>query len=227
MVMFMKEMREVTGDRGSFRGALVQAVITVAITGILVPATDGSIWQSTTTSTMLFVVFPSTLAASMAADSFAGESERGTLETLLATPLTDGGIFLGKVGSAAFFAVLVSLISLSTGLMVARMRGLTPDHFPVDVVMGVLAGICAGALLIAGLVASISLKIKVARSAQQVGSFLSFALAFAAIYCLRRLVPVIDWRVVVRSIGVVYGMATCSILLGLRLFRRDRFFDER
>ena len=44
----------------------------------------------------LFLVLPLMVASVIAADSFAGEKERKTLEGLLYTPTTDQELFLGK-----------------------------------------------------------------------------------------------------------------------------------
>jgi len=42
------------------------------------------------------IVFPAMLAGSLAADAFAGERERRTLETLLATPISDRSLVVDK-----------------------------------------------------------------------------------------------------------------------------------
>ena len=57
---------------------------------------------------MLYCGFPGAVAAMVAADAFAGERERRTIETILSTPLRVRSIFLGKVAAAAAFAVAVS-----------------------------------------------------------------------------------------------------------------------
>ena len=48
----------------------------------------------------LFLILPLMVASVIAADSFAGEKERKTLEALLYTPTTDGELFLAKLLSA-------------------------------------------------------------------------------------------------------------------------------
>lgn len=227
VTLFRKELQEVTGDRHSFRGALVQAAITIGITGILVPATDPNLWSTVTTPMMLFMVFPSTLAATMAADSFAGENERGTLETLLATPLSDGSIFLGKTAAAAAFSIVVAMASLAAAFTTELVRGLLPQHFAPISFLGIIGGAVAGAGLIAALVAIISLKLTVARSAQQVGSFLTFAFAFLTIFALRRLGVGLEWSTILWADAVVGFVALLGVFTGMRLFHRDRFFEKR
>ena len=58
----------------------------------------------------LFLIVPLMVAGGVAADSFAGERERKTLEALLHTPLTDLELFTGKVAAAWIMAMLVALL---------------------------------------------------------------------------------------------------------------------
>ncbi len=56
----------------------------------------------------MFLILPLMVSSVIAADSFAGEKERKTLEALLYTPTTDAELFLGKVLAAWIPAVLVA-----------------------------------------------------------------------------------------------------------------------
>jgi ABC-type Na+ efflux pump permease subunit len=57
----------------------------------------------------MFLIIPLMVASVIAADSFAGERERRTLEALLYTPTTDRELFVGKLLSAWLPAILVAL----------------------------------------------------------------------------------------------------------------------
>ena len=57
----------------------------------------------------LFLIIPLMVASVIAADSFAGERERRTLEALLYTPTTDRELFLAKLLSAWLAAIAVTL----------------------------------------------------------------------------------------------------------------------
>ncbi len=57
----------------------------------------------------LYLLIPLMVATVIAADSFAGERDRGTLEPLLHTPTTDRELFVGKFLSAWIPAMVVSL----------------------------------------------------------------------------------------------------------------------
>jgi ABC-2 type transport system permease protein len=58
----------------------------------------------------MYLIIPLMVASVIAADSFAGEKERKTLEALIYTPTTDLELFTGKVLSAWLPALLVSLV---------------------------------------------------------------------------------------------------------------------
>lgn len=58
----------------------------------------------------LFLILPMMTASVIAAGSFAGEKERGTMEALLYTPTTDGELMLGKTLAAWIPAMAVTLV---------------------------------------------------------------------------------------------------------------------
>jgi len=77
-----------------------------------------------------FVVFlPASFSLVLALESFSGERERGTLETLFATPLRESEIYLGKIGAVVLpslslsysaLAVYTVAVVLFTGILVGR-----------------------------------------------------------------------------------------------------------
>lgn len=102
------------------------------------------------------------------ADAFAGERERHTLETLLASPLTDRAILLGKMG-AQYTLVLahVALVSLAAGLTSAILLG--PAGLLVTLA-GLVGGTVAGFLtasFIVGLGTVLSLRAPTVKKAQE------------------------------------------------------------
>lgn len=59
----------------------------------------------------MFLIMPLMVSSVLAADSFAGEKERKTLEALLYTPTTDRDLFTAKLAGAWVTAVTVALFS--------------------------------------------------------------------------------------------------------------------
>lgn len=59
----------------------------------------------------MFLILPLMVSSVIAADSFAGEKERKTLESLLYTPTTDRELFTAKLAGAWTAAIAVTLLS--------------------------------------------------------------------------------------------------------------------
>lgn len=72
----------------------------------------------------MFLIIPLMLASVVAAESFAGERERKTIEALLYTPATDAELFAGKVVAAAVPALLVTWISFVLYILVLNIAGM-------------------------------------------------------------------------------------------------------
>lgn len=103
-------------------------------------------------------VLPCALVAVLAViivvpESFAGERERHTLETLLATRLGDGSILFGKIGVAVAFSMILVCVVLALGLVTANvfhLRGdillYTAPNLAVTVTISLLMAIFVAAL---------------------------------------------------------------------------------
>jgi len=76
----------------------------------------------------LYLIVPMMVSSVFAADSFAGEKERKTLEALLHTPLTDRELVVGKMLAAWVPAVLVSVLSFALYTVVANAAGWPVMH---------------------------------------------------------------------------------------------------
>lgn len=68
----------------------------------------------------MFLILPLMVASVIAADSFAGEKERKTLEALLYTPTTDREMFIAKLLSAWLTALVVALVGFLLYAIVAN-----------------------------------------------------------------------------------------------------------
>ncbi len=86
-----KEIREIVGAGGGRRG-LVRELLFVGIFGLFFPLSQAEAWRAGGVPAVFAMMIPLFLVGPHVADSFAGERERGTLETLLATRLPDRSI---------------------------------------------------------------------------------------------------------------------------------------
>jgi ABC-type Na+ efflux pump permease subunit len=79
----------------------------------------------------IFLVIPIMASSVIASDSFAGEKERRTIEALLATPLSDGEMLLGKMLVSFVPAVVVTVAAFLVYAAVI-------DHFTLELFGGAL-----------------------------------------------------------------------------------------
>ncbi len=226
--VYCKEMHELFGERHSLRGVLLQGGICILMTGIVVPIrSQPLLWSHITTILLLYAVYPATLAVNLAADAFAGERERRTLETLLSTPLSDYSIVVGKVASAITFALVVSSLSLLTGIAVSFLKGTPLEILPPWLVFGTLGCALGGAVLVSALGIAISARVPVARSAQQMGMFLTVGFATVSFTLFKRLGMLLGWMSVLRVDLVLLLLGVAGLFFAMRGFHRDRFFEDR
>jgi ABC-2 type transport system permease protein len=158
----------------------------------------------------MYLIVPLMVASVIAADSFAGEKERKTLEALLYTPTTDRELLLGKLLAAWLPAVAVALVGFVGYSIVANlaawpiMGGL---FFPTPMWF-VLALWLAPAVAGLGLVATvlISARAQGFQDAYQMG----------AIVVLPLLLLIIG-----QASGVMYFSTALVVLLGAAIWLID------
>jgi ABC-type Na+ efflux pump permease subunit len=71
----------------------------------------------------MFLIMPLMVSSVLAADSFAGEKERKTLEALLYTPTTDRELFIAKLLGAWTAAIAVALLSFVVYVVMVNAAG--------------------------------------------------------------------------------------------------------
>lgn len=173
LTMMWKEWKELLLSRGGLRGGLISTVgIPLGMLGIYLPWQNGPEWLTTPLLPAAWSWLPLLLVAALVADSFAGERERKTLETLLASRLSDRAILFGKIAALVGYGWGLALGSLALGtftvnLVHARPRWLWPGAHTVAViaVFGLLTSLLAasGGVLI-------SLRATSVRQAAQINS---------------------------------------------------------
>ncbi len=76
----------------------------------------------------LFLIIPLMVSSVIAADSFAGEKERKTMEALLYTPTTDRELFIAKLLSGWLTAIAVALAGFAIYVVTANVAGWSQLH---------------------------------------------------------------------------------------------------
>lgn len=245
-----KELREIVGG-GSGRKGLFRELFFVFLFGVFFPLSQSEAWRSGAMPTVFVFMIPLLLAGPYVADTFAGERERKTLETLLATRLPDSSIYLGKIIAVCTYAwavtqliVLASLVALN---LVGEGTGATAGHgglfvYPAAVWVGVLAGSYASALLISGIGTFISLRSETVRAAHQAMMIPLFVLIFGGSFgigavwrqlSLETQLSLMGWASGISALEGILGVVALLLVvdvfllsLGVRRFRRGKLISS-
>jgi ABC-2 type transport system permease protein len=167
--MLWKEWKELLLSSGDRRGALLMLVLPVIVVGVVIPWQAGRSWIESPTTMVVWAWFPLFLVINVIADSFAGERERHTLETLLASRLSDFAILFGKIAAAVLYAWGLTLLMLLFGLVTVNVTAGTGELllYPLETLLGAAGLSLLGAILTAGAGVLVSLRASTARAAQQ------------------------------------------------------------
>ena len=212
-----KEWREYLFAGSGLKGGRMGLVIMLAVFGILLPAQNGTTWISSPAPLLAWSWVPLMLVSGVIADSFAGERERHTLETLLASRLPDRAILLGKVAAAVGygwgFAIVIAVLSLVTVNLVhwqgrvAWFPALTAVSIPVFSFLTALLASSAGVL--------VSLRAPTARQAAQMLSIAVMLILFVPVFGIRALPA--ELRASLMAVAMAGGVKTVLATVALVL----------
>jgi ABC-2 type transport system permease protein len=177
-----------------------------------------------------FLIIPIMASSVMGSDSFAGERERKTIEALLATPISDSELLLGKILVSFIPAMLVTFVSFGVyativdALTVGMFNGmlLLPNANFLIMIFGVAPTI---ALCSIGLTVIVSAKVKGFKEAQQISVVLLLpviGLVFAQISGFLVLGPL----VLAALIGVLAIVDVAVFYIGVRIFQREEILSK-
>lgn len=111
LLVCRKDLSELFSSRAGRRAHVTTMAGQIAVFGALVPFFMAPLWINETPAlSFIFVLLPLALSSSQSATVFAGERERGTIESLLATPLSMRALFFGK-GLAVLVQVYGIIVS--------------------------------------------------------------------------------------------------------------------
>ncbi|NMC55319.1 MAG: ABC transporter permease subunit [Chloroflexi bacterium] len=116
LVVMSKEIKEFLLQRGeSRRSGWVNILVVLGLLGVYMPVMSKAEWLTNPVVSLSWSWLPIFLTSAMITDSFAGERERHTLGTLLASRLSDQAILFGKILAAVVYACGLTLASLLLG----------------------------------------------------------------------------------------------------------------
>jgi ABC-2 type transport system permease protein len=161
-----KEWKEIFAQSGSRRGTIVNWLFVIAIFGVLLPIGQGKSWFS---GGIAISLWPTTFTAtSLLADSIAGERERHTLDTLLASRLPNTAILFGKVLAALTFTWAVIALSVVAGWLAVNLthRG-DGIMWPTWIALAIIGAVMLATIFLAGIGVLVSMRSPTVRQANQ------------------------------------------------------------
>jgi ABC-2 type transport system permease protein len=187
VTMLSKELKEILRQSTGRRG-VPMGIVTLGLIGIFLPLQAGVRFLNAS-QLVVVAVLPMAMIAALVGDSFAGERERHTLETLLASPLSDRAILFGKLAAVVGYGWGIGMLSLLLGVVTVNLKYGQGKLLLFSAAAGL--GIVFGSLLASSLMASVgvlvSLHASTVRQAQQTLSMGFLVLIFAGIFGARAL----------------------------------------
>ncbi len=234
--VFWKEFREILFLRGTKVESLIVMVVPAFLFGVIFPTQFAESWTTSPFSLLVWIIVPFMLISALIADSFAGERERHTLETLLATRLSEQSILTGKISAAICYALLVTICIVFLGLITVNIlhRGGGLIMFTGNILFwGLVCGILTASTA-ANVGTLVSLRAATVRQAQQTLGLFMFAVLFSP-SIIAQFAPysLIDGAedffrnvglntTVVVTVGILLCADCMLFLIAIRRFKRDR-----
>ena len=237
-----KERKAVLRQPGSRIRVLFTIGAPIGVFALYWPLSGGPDWVRGIDSLFIAVFVPMIVAMITTPDSFAGEKERRTLSTLLASRLSDRAILFGKVVFNVVLAWGFALVTLLISLVVVNVANsgggllmLTPLLLTADLLISFLVAVLAVSV---GVV--ISLRSVTVQQAQQTVAAVLFSvpLVLGPILLLvaskwpewgpRELLSGVEPAVVLLGATLALMAINVALLgLGVVRFRRDKLITTR
>lgn len=173
----------------------------------------------------LFLIVPLMVSAVLAADAFAGEKERRTMETLLHLPVADRDLFIAKFLTGFLPAVGVSWVGFACFSLVANavswglVDGLiVPNALWLVVIFWVAPAVATLGL---GVMVRVSARCRTTQEANQLGGAVILPLIFVAVGQSTGLL-LVDVPIAIGIGAAIWAVALALVARGATLFTRDR-----
>ena len=176
---------------------------------------------------MYFLLLPAIIPLAIAVYSIVGEKEQTTLEPLLATPVTDTELFLGKALASVIPGVIVNWISFGVFLLIIRfvvgalpLQALTPPWLvSIFGLSPLLAFFSVSVTMI------VSSKASDARAAYQFSSLAILpGLIPAIVYSTQK--TLVDMRLILLEAGILVVIGAVVLAIAIKLFRREQILTR-
>jgi ABC-2 type transport system permease protein len=186
-----KEWREFRDQLFKLRRGGLSAVIVIGMLGVFMPLQMGELWLRSPLMLGYWPLLASGMVSTLIADAFAGERERHTLESLLATRLSDTAILVGKVAAAVLYGLVFTFANIVTGYVVLTIKaaGGSFVSLPIKQLLLIAVLVVLACAALAGIGVFISLRAATVRQAQQTLGIIMMVLLIAPFLFLQLLDP--------------------------------------
>jgi hypothetical protein len=209
----------IDGLLNTFPGALRSTVRALPQREQLVVFVDGYLLAP------MFLIVPLMVSAVLAADAFAGEKERKTLEALLHLPISDRDVFVAKLLTAYVPALAVSwagflLFAITTNAAAwpVMHRVFVPTRLWLVVIFWVAPAVATLGL---GVMVRVSARARTTQEANQLGGVVILPLIVLALGQSTGLL-LVDWTVAVGVGALVWLVALALTFRGAARFTRNQ-----
>ncbi|MBW2247800.1 MAG: ABC transporter permease [Deltaproteobacteria bacterium] len=232
LTIIWKEWKEIFAQYRNFDISLAIRIIALGVASVLPVLQAGEEWLTAPVVMMVAIWIPLLTVSDIVADTFAGERERHTLQTLLASRLSDFSILIGKVLSTGIYGWVNVILMLVFGLIAANIIdwGQGISFYSLSILIGSLINglLISLATSLSGVV--ISIKATTVKKAQQnLGS--AFFILVLCMYVVMKSIPMDWWRIPLG--GSIWNLILFTALFLLfidailfiiakKLFRREK-----
>jgi uncharacterized membrane protein SpoIIM required for sporulation/ABC-type Na+ efflux pump permease subunit len=233
LTIIRREAREMLSDWRVVTPILIlslvlpQLLVAAASQVVRFAGDDGLTARLVPFAALLVGFLPASFSLIAALESFVGERERNSLESLLAMPLSDNELYLGKLGSSLLTPLTSSLVAMA--VFIGLLLGFAPDlYFGAmtlpRLLLLIMLVVCMALVMVTGAVV-ISSHITSVRAANLMSSFIMVPMAgvmqLAALLIINGRWPEL-WLV---AAGLTV-LAAVLLRVGMRTFSREELLSR-
>ena len=231
-VLLIKEWRESLRNKMVLFGVVLMPILLVGASVFMLTVGEGAddpVGQIIlfNTALMYFLLLPAIIPLAIAVYSIVGEKEQTTLEPLLATPISDSELFLGKALASVIPALIVNWISFGVFLVLIRLLvGAVPlQTLTVPWLTSIFGLSPLLALFSVGVTMIVSSRASDARAAYQFSSLAILpGLVPLIIYSTQK--TLVDMRLIFLEGGVLVIADIAVLYFAIKLFRREQILTR-
>jgi len=231
-VILLKEWRESLRNKMILFGAIFLPLFMVGAAMVMVYQgrgieSPGAKIALFNTALMYFLILPAIIPLAIAAYSIIGEKEQGSLEPLLATPILDLELFLGKALASVIPALILTWGSfgLFLGLSIPLVGGIPPHVLTPPWIAAIFGLAPLLSLFSVGVTMLVSSRASDARAAYQVSSLAILPGIVPLIVYTSRKTLVSLWLVGLEG-AVLIVASTIVLYFAIKVFRREQILTR-